>query len=419
MATKGANRLRSVTHLGQYIDQFYEDLRNAPQNGKAVAWCDGFPLPFPILRAMDISYLYGDAYAASTSARHQEKRLQQIADDAGYLIDVCSYTRTTMGCAVMSDEERATAHPQHQMPKPDMIIVADPGCSMLVNWADSERRHFKMPMFVIQIPHLWRGEADEQAAVADTARQLSEMITFIEDLLHRKLDWDRLREIMVGVKEAIICRNEALAMSKYIPAPATFFDLASALGGVNYLLGRAECVEVYRNMRDEMADRVATKTGAVLDEKYRLYWDGIMCWPKLGHLAQKFANWNACVVAGRYTHFGFYNKPELIDPAKPLESLAANAVALHGNQNLDWLIENISQLCTDFALDGLIMHAHRTCRPLAGPQLEVMDGVSRRLGIPGVFLEADMADDTYYSDAQVDTRVQGLLESIAAKKRRG
>jgi len=30
-----------------------------------------------------------------------------------------------------------------------------------------------------------------------------------------------------------------------------------------------------------------------------------------------------------------------------------------------------------------------------------------------------MADDTYYSDAQVDTRVQGLLESIAAKKRRG
>jgi benzoyl-CoA reductase/2-hydroxyglutaryl-CoA dehydratase subunit BcrC/BadD/HgdB len=47
-----------------------------------------------------------------------------------------------------------------------------------------------------------------------------------------------------------------------------------------------------------------------------------------------------------------------------------------------------------------------------------MDGVCRKLGIPATFFEADIADETFYSDAQVDTRVQALLETIAARKRR-
>jgi benzoyl-CoA reductase subunit B len=101
-----------------------------------------------------------------------------------------------------------------------------------------------------------------------------------------------------------------------------------------------------------------------------------------------------------------------------LESLAANTVANQTNQNISWLIENIAKLCVDYSIDGLVCHAHRTCRPIAAPQLEVMDGVCRKLGIPATFFEADIADETFYSDAQVDTRVQALLETIAARKRR-
>jgi benzoyl-CoA reductase subunit B len=259
---------------------------------------------------------------------------------------------------------------------------------------------------------------EEREAVAGTVHQLREAIVFLEDTTHRKLDWDRLKAIMASVKEATTLRKEAMDMCRAVPSPGTFFDWASALGGVNYMLGKPECSQLYQAMRDEVADRVANRQEAVIGEKYRLYWDGIACWPKLGHLAQKFANLGACVVAGRYTNLGFYSKPDLIDPERPLESLAENAVALHLNHNIDWLIDNVAQLCQEFAIDGLVMHAHRTCRSLAAAQLEVMDGVSRRLGIPGVFFEADIADETFYSDAQVDTRLQALVESIEAKRRR-
>jgi benzoyl-CoA reductase subunit B len=411
------NRLRSATILSKIVDNFYDELREAPKKGKLVSFCDGFPLPFPILVAMDIAYLFGDAYSATVAARHQEKDLQQVAEDHGYNVEICSYTRNAMGCLLYPEEKRAAASAMYQMPKPDMILCTDPGCSMLINWADDTRRRTGKPTFVIQIPHVFYRD-QERDAVEGTAEQLREAVTFVEDVAHRKLDWDRLKAIMASVKEATTLRKEAMDLCKATPSPGTFFDWASALGGVNYMLGKPECTQLYEAMRDEVAGRVAKKEAAVLGERYRLYWDGIACWPKLGHLAQKFANLGACVVAGRYTNLGFYSRPDLIDPDHPLESLAENAVALHLNHDVDWIIDNVSQLCQDFALDGLVMHGHRTCRSLAAVQLEVMDGVSRRLGIPGVFFEADIADETFYSDAQVDTRLQALVESIDAKRRR-
>lgn len=416
MQQRRTNRMDSVALVGRAVDAFYADLREAGERGDPVAFCDGFPLPFPLLRAMDVSYFFGDAYSAMVAARHKEKKLQQVAEDRGFMVEVCSYTRNAMGCAMYPEEELAQAHPLWQIPKPSFVIVTDPGCSMLVNWGDAERRHFNVPMFLIQLPHFWEDE-DEDEALEFTVHQLRECVTFLEDTLHRSLDWDRLRDIMANVKVSATLRKETMELGKVTPSPTTFFDMASALGGVNYLLGKPQCIELYEAIKAEAAQRVQRKEGAVLGEKYRLYWDGIMCWPKLGVLAEKFANLGACVLAGRYTHLGFYNLPELIDPEKPLESLAANGIALHLNHNIDWLVDNISKLCQEYSIDGIVSHAHRTCRPLAAPQLEMMDGVSRRLGIPAVFFEADMADETFYSDAQVDTRIQALLESIDARRR--
>ncbi len=413
---KRTNRMKSAGIVSKAVDDFYADLREAGKRGDPVAYCDGFPLPFPLLRSMDVSYFFGDAYSAMVAARHKEKKLLQVAEDRGYIVEICSYTRNAMGCALFPEEERAEADPIWQMPHPSFVVVTDPGCSMLVNWGDAARRTYDVPMFVIQLPHFWVDEREDEA-MAFTVRQLRELITFLEDQLHRRFDWDRFQEIMANTKVATTLRKEAMEMCKAIPSPATFFDWSTALGGVNYMLGKPQCIELYQSIKDEVAQRVQDKEGAVIGEKYRLYWDGIVCWPKLGFLAAKLANLGASVVTGRYTHLGFYSVPEAIDPTKPLESLAANGLALHANHNIDWLVDNISKLCQEYAIDGIVSHAHRTCRPLAAPQLDMMDGVSRRLGLPAVFFEADLADETFYSDAQVDTRIQALLEEIDARRK--
>ena len=411
--TKRTNRLRSIALIGKAVDKYYEDLRLAPERGQLVAWCDGIPLAFPILRAMDIAYFFGPAYSATISARHLSKDVLRTAEMAGYLPEICSYTRHAMGCALYPPDPNA--NPFYRMPKPDFILTVDPGCSMTLNWADAERRLFKVPLFEIRTVHIWSGDEEEEAKM-DMVRQLKELITFLEDLSHKKLDWERLKKIMAEVKEAALLRNRAMEMCEAVPAPATFFDWSASLGGINYLLGRPECVGIYREIWKEVKERVERKEAAVIGEKYRLYWDGIMCWPKFGHLAEKFASFGACVIAGRYTHLGFYNAPERIDPEKPLEGIAENAIAHHGHHNIDWLVDKVSELCIKYKIDGLICHATRTCRFFAGLQLEMMERVSRRLGIPATYFESDMADETFYSEAQIDTRLQALLETIDSRR---
>ena len=73
-------------------------------------------------------------------------------------------------------------------------------------------------------------------------------------------------------------------------------------------------------------------------------------------------------------------------------------------------------MCEEYAIDGMICLASRTCRAFGHTQLELIDGVSKELSIPAVVIDADHTDITYYSDAQVDTRLQALIETIEARK---
>ena len=49
----------------------------------------------------------------------------------------------------------------------------------------------------------------------------------------------------------------------------------------------------------------------------------------------------------------------------------------------------------------------------------IMDGVARTLGLPAITIGGDTVDGRFYNDAQVDTRVQALLETIDAKRKSG
>jgi benzoyl-CoA reductase/2-hydroxyglutaryl-CoA dehydratase subunit BcrC/BadD/HgdB len=47
----------------------------------------------------------------------------------------------------------------------------------------------------------------------------------------------------------------------------------------------------------------------------------------------------------------------------------------------------------------------------------IMDGLARRLGVPAVTIGGDSCDVRFYSDAQVDTRLQALIETIEARRK--
>lgn len=415
---KEVKRLQSIARVGQVTDAFYEDLRQAGKQGKKICWVGGYPTIFPILRAMDIPYLFEDVYAATAAARHKEKKLQEVSANVGYLQDICSYARTTLGMAYYpeAEKQKPDADPYYLMPKPDYLVYMDVGCSMITNWSDAGRRHFgNLPMFEITTPYIW-SQADEEDCIQDLAQQFRELVPFLEDVSGRKLDPARLRAVMAEVKEAITYRVEAMTMAgRAVPCPATFFDWATSLGAVNYAIGTPLCTELFRNMKAEIQERISRGEGSLPEEKIRVYWEGHMCWPYLRWWGETLTALGVNIIAAKYTHGHFFHRPDRIDPDKPFESLAANSVT-HLSRNIPLLIDEVTHLCRDFAVDAVICHQTRSCRIFPGAFFELADALARRLGLPATTFEGDVADGTFFAPEQARTRLEALVETVHARR---
>jgi len=273
-----------------------------------------------------------------------------------------------------------------------------------------------IPVFHFEPRFVW-DESDLEYSVADFVCQEREFIALLEKITGQPYNWNHLEEMLAEVKRTTTLRLEVMKLCRHIPAPATFFDWSTSIGVVAHLIGLPGTGDLLEKMKEEVEQRIAQGISAVPVEKYRLYWDGILTWPVLGVLANKFAALDACVVAGVYTHLSWWPKPELIDPERPLESIAYNCCDIVLNHDFSHRVKAISDLCQEYSIDGLVMSETQTCRAFNGESFAIMDGVARRLGIPAITIGGDSCDARFYSDAQVDTRLQALVETIEARRK--
>lgn len=411
-------RLPVIDRANKMGRTFYKELAQARQQGKKVAWIGGYPTPIPILTAMDIAYCYADSYAATASARHMEKLLYSVAEARGYPPETCGYGMNMLGCTYLPEEEKKPeADPLYLVSEPDMVITIDPGCGIPAFYMEGARQRFKVPGFIFAQRYLWRKE-DEEEVIQEVTEQFRRFITFIEDVLHTPFNWARLRQIMVTIKKATILRMEAADLAgRAIPSPTTVFDWGAALGIIMFGCGTPLSVEAYQQLKDEIKAAIAKHEGAVKNERVRLLWLGMMCWPHIGGLSRTFAKLGANIMAAMYTHRTFIHRPDRIDPEKPLESLAANCINSL-SYNIDQYAEETIDMCRDYSIDGIVVHHPRTCYPFSPYYYDVMDIVSRRLGIPAICIEGDQCNADYLSPVRVQAQAETLVESILARKKR-
>jgi benzoyl-CoA reductase subunit B len=433
---KVANKLKATRMAGKLVNQYWDMVFRAKAEGKLVCWYEGSSIN-PFLEAADIVWVHGEAYSAMLAARHQEGPAQQAAEERGYMKELCSYARTHLGCAVSNQRNRNDADngfaniPDDddlaaKLPPPDMIISAYAYCSTGQQWDEMTSRLFgkKIPIFNVSIPWIWgskkdsgylRGQEWEETS-RYVERQLMDMVKFIEERTGKPYPWDRLRELMKNVKRASELRLEAMDMCTATPAPASFFDWCVSIAPINQLPVGQEIVDYFTAVRDEVAERVKTGEGAVPKEKYRLFFDGIMNWNKVGWLAEKFARYDAAVVVGRYTHMAFWQEPDLIDAANPVLGMGQNFLICPNNHSSPILIDLIMGLCEKYEVDGMIIHASRTCRAFTNPQFMIADNAHKRLGIQTAMFEGDVVDESFYKDELLNSRVEAMLEAIDARR---
>ncbi|HEY5842187.1 MAG TPA: 2-hydroxyacyl-CoA dehydratase family protein, partial [Mycobacterium sp.] len=348
-----------------------------------------------------------------------------------------SYARTHLGCAVLTHQNTSQRETgivgmvdqqelASKLPAPDFFVNGYAGCSTGQQWDAMTYRVFdrKLPLFNVSMPMLWgnkpdagymRGEEwDEVGKYVEG--QLRELIAFLEHQTGRPFDWDALSESMSYIKRASELRLESMALCRQAPTPATYWDWVASIAPINFLPGNQALVDYFAAVKAEIEQRIADGVSALENERYRVYFDGIMNWNKLGFLTRKFAEYDVAVVAGRYTHESFWQEPQLIDVDNPLLGMAQHYLLCPLNHGLKNLQELLLRRLDEYAIDGIAFHSTRTCRAMTNPQAMLARTAEAERGVKSFVFEGDVADASFYNDELFDSRLEAMLEAIDVQR---
>ena len=86
-------------------------------------------------------------------------------------------------------------------------------------------------------------------------------------------------------------------------------------------------------------------------------------------------------------------------------------------QNLERATEARKKLCKDGKCEGALVHINRSCKMWSGFMPEMGRRIARDLDIPVVLFDGDQSDPRNFSEAQYQTRLQGLIEVMDNNKK--
>jgi benzoyl-CoA reductase subunit B len=395
----------------------------------------------PIAAALGGYYLASEPYAASTAFdREFSKRCIEAAESKGWAPDICGYVKNYLGCIILDEYTFGG-----KWPIPDLLFQLHICCTH-AKWyqAINEYEGGHIPFFSIDVsvgPYEIRpeGEGLKEYKLDYVVYQLLDAIEELDKLAQKKwgIKFDD-EKFIEGVKndcESTSLWAEICCLNKAIPAPIDeksmfpFFNLAAISRH------RKEVVDLYKELRDELKDRVERGIAALPTERCRVFGDSPPPW---GHLdIYRYMEEYGVVSVGSFYVYGLIGMWEEDEngnriPRKTPDQLGIeiktreDAVRVMADWYLTkpyWKQTYLPELKSDMMIkhvrqwkcDGAVIHYNRGC------ELTTMGAPEVRLalleaGIPNVTYEGNMADSRDFDEARTKARLDAFFESLGLKR---
>lgn len=393
--------LKSTAALKEIMASYYAGAAAARRAGRPVVWITAVA-PVEILVAMDLFPYYPENFGTLVASRKLTHEYSLAAESRGFFNDLCGYARAGLGDYFREE------HPLGVCEAPDVVVCCNVQCGSLPKWFEVASRWYRAPYFLLDAPLVTPD--NRQQVVAYFKQQLEELIAFLEATTGRRLAWDRLLSVLDLSNQASRLWREILEMAALRPAPFGFLDACVHMGPIVTWRGTPIAVAYYRQLKEELEGCVDRGEALVPEEKYKLYWDHIAIWPRLRWLADFLAQRKAVLAVSQYTH----SWTKQFDLSRPLESLAENYVQEFVNQSFEQRLELKLALMRRFRVDGFILFSNRSCKPCSFGLYDKRRILMERAGIPGLILEADMADLRFFNEQEVAQRLEAFLAQLPA-----
>ncbi len=396
---KAYRLLEANNLLNQIMFRYMLEGHSASEEGRLAWLTSGFPVEIPL--AMSLGVVYPEQYGAVVGSQKMGPQVCAFAENIGYSPELCSYARSSIGSVLKPEES-----PLEGLPKPQALLAGNNICGTVMKWYDAVSQLTGAPVFLLDTPPIDDVQGDHHKEYVKAG--LERLITFISDHFDVELQDDRLREVADNSTRAIALWTEILQSCKAKPSPLNCADRFLAMAPVVSQRGTEYILEYYETLLKEVRERVSNGLGAIMDEKVRLLWDNIPPWFNIFRFFNSLAKRGVVFPADTYTHAwsGSFDSPDILNA---IVSLYSN---VYLNKGIDAKIDKMCELIMDYDLDGFVLFSVRSCKRYSLGQMVSKEIVMERTGVPGVIIEGDMVDSRLFNEAQVQTRIDALLEMI-------
>jgi benzoyl-CoA reductase/2-hydroxyglutaryl-CoA dehydratase subunit BcrC/BadD/HgdB len=404
-------KIRATGAMRAVMAEYFKELDEASRTGSAkVAWCTSVG-PAELLRSFGFRVYFPENHGALLGASRMAADLIPAANAAGYSPDICSYLTSDVGSYLRKSTPLTRAFGMESVPRPDVLVYNTNQCRDVQDWFAFYQREFKVPMIGIVTPRSV-GELTTPI-LQDIVGQIKALIPTLEEVSGQRFDMDQLKEVTASSYRCTLLWKRVLRMAEHRPSPITFFDGTIHMGPAVVLRGDERAERYYEVLLQELQERIDNGIGAVDDETYRFYWEGMPVWGKLRGHAEFFSRNHACVVASTYCNSWIF---EQLGEDDPFEGMARAYTELFIVRSEDYKERYITRMARDYALDGIIFHDAKTCPNNSNNRYGLHLRLTRKLGIPHVVIHGDLNDLRLYSEEQTVTQFEALIEQLREAK---
>ncbi|MBI4408869.1 MAG: 2-hydroxyacyl-CoA dehydratase [Gemmatimonadetes bacterium] len=416
---------RGTNEGGRLIRAWFEQLSDTAERGGDAAYVFVMGSMAEVLRAFDLPVVFPEINSLQTAVRRVAHDYLGAAEDYGYSPDVCGYVKADVAVQL-----RGGTHPMGRIPRPTLAVLTT-ACSTYIKWAEIWERMHGTRVFTLDVPssrhahhHSRPGDPDFESDRRYVEHQIRELIGLCERITATRFDLDRLREVLRLTNEMIRGWRRLLELNRARPAPFNaLLEGTIYLGVLNALRGTPEGSAYFRDLIEETEYKVARGIGALPDERYRLFFVGVPCYPIFRRFYELFAEWGGNFVSSSYLWFasGGLDLGVEYDLDRPIESLAEGVLqsVRHAVDSMMFQDRALVAAVDDYALDGIVYHPVKSCRTVSTGLADGRIALMRARGdVMTLYLESDMMDRRVVSEAQLKNRVDAFFEGLASRKLR-
>jgi len=399
----------ALMKVGQLMLDDVEKYRRRAETGEGnpVAWVMPH-VPPELLLAMDIVPIYSNTIIAWTNQVGFGSEYIDLSDQR--LTDcICSSWKAQFGVLETGD-----------CPPPDMLIATGGPCDSSRTVFPTLAGLFDIPYFVIDEPY-FRSERSYQYI----AREMKRLVSFLEEATNRKLDIDKLKQVMEYSNTAHEYFNKLNEFRLLVPSPFTSSELFADIL-FQMFTGTPEAADYTKTRYHEMKGRVDRGEFPKIKEIARVVWPYGMYVEDLSIFSWMEEKYGAVSVSYMRLNCGVKPVEDISTYDGILRGLAEKSVQEPMNREFHGPITNYIDtsidLIRDTKADCAIILGHVGCKSMWAAMKLIKDQIEEECGVPLLVFEMDVFDRRYISPDGVRAKIgdffeMRVLQGIEKKKK--